>query len=95
MKLGLGLWNSVAATVLVEGALFAACVWIYARATRALDRTGTWALRALVVFLAIFYVLSFAGPPPPSVTAVAWGTNAVWLLVAWGYWVDRHRTIAA
>jgi hypothetical protein len=93
-RLGLGLWNSVAATVLVEGALFAACVWIYARATRAIDRTGKWAFPVFVVFLVIFYVASFAGPPPPSVAAVAWGTNSVWLLVAWGYWIDRHRTMA-
>jgi hypothetical protein len=94
-RLGLGLWNSVAATLLVEGVLFAACVWIYSRATRPLDRTGTWAFRALVVFLLITYVASFAGPPPPSVTAVAWSANALWLIVAWGYWVDRHRTMAA
>ena len=31
------------------------------------------------------------GPPPPSVNAVAWSAQAMWLLVAWGYWVDRHR----
>src|SRR5213593_928758 len=31
-KLGLGLWNSVAATVLVETAMFAIGVWIYLRA---------------------------------------------------------------
>ena len=31
------------------------------------------------------------GPPPPSVAAVAWSAQAVWLLVALGYWVDRHR----
>jgi len=22
---------------------------------------------------------------------VAWSAQAVWLLVAWGYWIDRHR----
>jgi hypothetical protein len=95
MKLGLGLWNSVAATLLVEGTLFAVCVWIYARVTRAVDRTGTWAFWSLVVFLVIAYVASFAGPPPPSVTAVALSALSMWLLIAWGYWVDRHRTMAA
>lgn len=94
-KVGLGLWNSVAGTVAVEGALFAACVWTYARATKARDRIGTWAFRGLVAFLALVYVASFTGPPPPSVAAVAWSANAIWLLVAWAYWIDRHRTMAA
>jgi hypothetical protein len=31
------------------------------------------------------------GPPPPSATAVASAAQAMWLLVLWGYWVDRHR----
>ena len=31
------------------------------------------------------------GPPPPSVSAIAWIGQAQWLLVAWGYWIDRHR----
>jgi hypothetical protein len=91
----LGLWNSVPATLVVEGALFTACVWLYARSTRALGRTGTWALWSLVAFLAIVYVANALGPPPPSVVAVAWSANLLWLVVAWGYWIDRHRSIAA
>ena len=94
-KVGLGLWNSVAATLVVEGAFFAACVWFYSRSTRALDRTGTWALWSLVAFLAIVYVANAFGPPPPSVAAVAWSANLLWLVVAWGYWIDRHRSITA
>src|SRR5438093_2804021 len=38
-KLGLGLWQSVAATVIVEIAMYAVGVWIYLRATRARDAT--------------------------------------------------------
>jgi hypothetical protein len=93
-KVGLGLWNSLAATVAVEGLLFAACVWIYWRATRPVGRAGTWALWSLVAFLAIVYVANLLGPPPPSVAAVAWSANALWLVVAWGYWIDRQRRMA-
>jgi hypothetical protein len=93
-KLGLGLWNSVPATLAVESLLFAGAVWMYTRATRANDRIGTWALWSLVAFLAIVYVANSMGPPPPSVAAVAWSANALWLLVAWGYWIDRHRIMA-
>jgi hypothetical protein len=94
-KVGLGLWNSVPATLAVEGALFAICVWLYARSTRALDRTGHWALWSLVAFLAVVYVANAFGPPPPSVAAVAWSANLLWLVVVWGYWIDRHRKVAA
>jgi membrane-bound metal-dependent hydrolase YbcI (DUF457 family) len=90
-RLGLGLWNSIAATVAVEGLLFAAGVWVYARTTRALDRTGTWSFIGLVLFLMLVYVANVLGPPPPSIAAVAWSAQAIWLLVAWGYWIDRHR----
>ena len=93
-KVGLGLWNSVPATLVVEGALFGACVWLYARSTRALDRTGKWALWSLVAFLSVVYVANAFGPPPPSVAAVAWSANLLWLVVAWGYWIDRHRSIS-
>lgn len=64
--LGLGLWNSVAATVIVEGALFAAAVAYYAR-----GRAGGKVFWALIAVLVVIYAANAAGPPPPSVTAVA------------------------
>jgi len=88
---GLGLWNSIPGTVAIETALFLAGVALYVRATRALDRTGTYALWGLVVFLLIVSVANLTGPPPPSAQAVAWVAQSIWLLVLWGYWIDRHR----
>jgi hypothetical protein len=88
---GLGLWNSIPGTVLVETALFLAGVALYARATRALDRTGSYAFWGLVAFLLLVSVANLMGPPPPSPLAVAWVAQSIWLLVLWGYWIDRHR----
>jgi hypothetical protein len=90
-RVGLSLWNSIPGTVIVEGLLLAAGVWIYCRSTRAIDRSGTISLWTLVGFLIIVYVANIFGPLPPSGTAVAWTALSMWLLVAWGYWVDRHR----
>jgi hypothetical protein len=91
-KLGLGLWWWPTLSLAFELAVFAAGLWLYAHATRAVDRTGTWALWALVAFLLAIHLANSFGPPPPSVEAVAWTGHAQWLLVLWGYWLDRHRT---
>jgi len=88
---GLGLWNSRAGTLLAEVPIFLIGVWLYARSTRALDRIGVFGLAGLVLFLALVYAGNLLGPPPPSVTAIAWVGQAQWLLVAWAYWVDAHR----
>lgn len=93
-RLGFGLWNSIVATVIVEGALFGIGVALYYRATQARDRVGRIGLGALVGFLLLVYVLNIIGPPPPSGAAVAWVAQAVWLLVAWSWWIDRHRSPA-
>lgn len=90
-RVGLGLWESLPATVVVEVLLFAGGLALYLRSTSPRDRTGKVALWSLVAFLLVVYVANLFGPPPPNVTAVAWAGQAMWLLVLWGYWVDRHR----
>lgn len=92
-KLGLGLWNSLPATMIVEGTMFAAGLIVYLRTTAPRDRVGTFALWGLILFLSLLYVANMFGPPPPSASAVAWSAEAIWLLVAWGYWIDRHRIV--
>ena len=89
---GLSLWNSMAATIAVEVPLFAVGVWMYVRATRPLDRTGTWAFAGLIAVLLVSYVANVLGGPPPSVTALivtAIVGTLILLVLAW--WVDRHR----
>lgn len=89
---GLGLWNSVAATILLECAMFAAGVWIYARSAPARDRIGRFAFRGFVVFLLAIYFANAFGPPPPSVNAIAIaGIAGAALFTAWAWWIDRHR----
>ena len=90
-RFGLGLWDSMPGTLAAEFALFAAGLLLYLRSTTPRDRVGSAGLWALVVFMAVVYLASVFGPPPPSATAVAWSAQAMWLLVAWGYWIDKHR----
>jgi RsiW-degrading membrane proteinase PrsW (M82 family) len=78
----------------VEFGMFAAGVYIYLACTRARDRTGTIAFWALVAVVVAGYLAATFGPPPPSSQAVAWSSLMGYLLVAWGWWVDRHRESA-
>jgi hypothetical protein len=88
---GLSLWNSILGTILVEGSLFAAGIWLYTRATRARDATGRWALVGLLVLIGAVWATQPWSPPPPSAVAVAWGGLVLWLLPPWAGWVERHR----
>ena len=89
---GLGLWNSVPATLLTESLLFAMGVLMYALATKAEDGVGHHGLSALVALLVAAYLGAALGPPPPSVAAIAvTGIAGAVLFLGLAFWVDRHR----
>jgi hypothetical protein len=93
-RYGLGLWNSMPATLTVELAIFSGGIAIYLSVTRAKDRTGKFALWAFLLLLVVVYFSSTFGPPPPNERAIAFMALALWLLVPWAAWADRHRTTA-
>lgn len=92
-NVGLGLWNHPAAETAIEVALFVAGVAIYARMTRPRDRTGSVAFWSFVVFLAVIHAGNLLGPPPPSVTAIAYAGLLMWLFPLWAWWFDAHREV--
>ena len=93
-RVGLGLWNHPAASVLVEGAIFAGGVLLYATGTSPRKRSGSIALWSLFGFLVAMAIANQLTTPPGE-TAVAWGTISMWLLVLWMAWVDRLRQSAS
>jgi hypothetical protein len=90
-NVGLGLWNSLLGTVMVEGGIFLTGVVLYRRLTDSRDRAGRYAFWSLVVLLAVIWVANLAGPTPPGATEIAIVALAGWLFVPWAYWIDRHR----
>lgn len=89
-KVGLGMWNSLPLTLLVEYGLFLAGLLLYLRATSAKGRRN-YALWSFVVFLALMYPASVFGPPPPSAQVIALSALALWLTIPWAAWGDRQR----
>jgi hypothetical protein len=94
-RVGLGLWNSRAATFAVEGTMYAAGIWLYLRATWPIDRIGTVALWSLLLLCLVLWIAGGVGSPPPSARAVALGSLSAWLIPVWGGWADRHRELVA
>jgi hypothetical protein len=90
-KVGLGLWNSIAGTIVVEGTLLLAGVWIYVRATRPRDRVGRFAFWAFILFCVIVWLGDLGSAPPTNSRIVAWVALAGWLLPLWAWWADGHR----
>jgi len=88
-KVGWGLWNYAPFPYIIEFTIYAVGISVYARATRARDRIGSWGLWAFVLTLAIIYLASSG--PPPSERVLAWSAMLLWLFVPWAWWVDKHR----
>lgn len=92
-RLGLSLWDSVPATVAIEGGFWLLAVALYTRATRARNRTGVYSFWVGVILLTAIWWNNFAGPPPrPDVRALGISSFLFFsLVVVWAYWIDRLR----
>ena len=88
---GLGLWNSVFGTIVVETLMYFAALWVYEKTTAANDRIGRIGFWVLSGFLLGAYIANILAPAPTSTSAVAWGALAMWILIPAAWWIDRHR----
>lgn len=88
-RLGLALWNSIPATLLVEGALWIGCLTIYLRARRPVNAAAGLKFWSLVVLVTILWAL---GPfmPPTSFGVIPWfALIGGGITVPWAAWADR------
>ena len=93
VNVGLGLWNSVGLTIIVELGLFFAGVAMYVRTTAATTTGGKVGFWLLLAFLLFVWLASLFGPPPPSVDAIGVVGLSMWLIVLYAWWVDRARQL--
>ncbi len=90
---GLGLWNSIIGTVIIESLIFIVGVYLYFAVTKAKNKAGTYSLWSLLIFFIIIYLSNLFGPPPESAEAVGYVSLAQWILIFWAYWIDRNRSV--
>ena len=79
------------ATVILESLIFTLGVYLYYKTTKAKNKIGTYSLIVLIVFLVTMYLANLFGPPPDSVEAIGIVGTAQWLIILWGYWIDKNR----
>jgi hypothetical protein len=93
-RFGLGLWNSIPGTMIIELTMFAVGIWLYLRTTSAKDQVGRYAFLAFVLFLLVIYIADPFSPPPEKVSQLVWtGIAAAILLIPWVWWFDFHRVL--
>lgn len=90
-KVGLELWRSPIVTAIFEGLIFVIGIILYLKATKAKNKTGVIVFWVLIGLLAVSHIANLFSPPPPSVEAIAWAGQAMWLFVILGFWVDKNR----
>ena len=90
---GLGLWNSVIATILIEGGIFILGVYLFIKTTKAKNKTGFYSFWSLIIFLILMYILNLIGPPPESVDAIGYVGLSQWFIIGWGYWIGKNRIV--
>jgi len=90
-KVGLGLWYSMPATVMVESAMLAAGLAIYLGATRMNNVWGRVSLWSFVGLIVLAYVGALTGGPPPDSETLARFALVSWIFVPWAWWIEQTR----
>jgi len=90
-KLGLGLWNSIPGSLVVESAMFLGSLVLYTNMTVPRDAIGKWGYASFVAVLMGMYAADAFGAPPPDVRTMALVSLGLFLLLFWPAWFDRHR----
>lgn len=86
---GLGLWNSVAGTFIVEGALWAAAIALFLRVRRPAGWQGQLALWSFVTVSTAIWASGVSSPPPPDERALALFALVGWIILPWAWWIER------
>ncbi len=89
---GLGLWNSLPATLQVEGGFWLLSVILYVRTTQAKSHVAHFVFWIGIVLLTLLWFGDLnAGMDPNPIKAGVGGLIIFSVVVAWAYWIDRVR----
>lgn len=92
-KIGLGLWNFVLVSYIVEGLIFFIGLWLYMRATDGETFAGKYGMLIFAAFLFLTNLMNLFGTPPPNSQTLATFSLTTYLLsIGIAFWLDRKRS---
>lgn len=86
---GLGLWNSLPATFIVEGILWIAAILLFLRARKLRGIQGRAAFWSFIFVSTAIWVTGPSAPPPPDAQSLAYSALIGWIIVPWAWWIER------
>lgn len=89
-KFGLGLWNSIPATFVIEGALWLAGIAIYLRTVPAGNGAARLAFWTFIIISTVMWASGPWSPPPASTEALGWFALIGWIVAPWAWLADRR-----
>jgi len=93
-RFGLGLWNSISATLMIEGAFWIVAIIVYVRVARAQSWVSRLVFWIPVVVLTLAWYGNITGPPPSNPSTIGFTSLTFFsLTLAWAYWCNRLRPI--
>jgi hypothetical protein len=87
-RVGLGLWNSIPLTFLVEGSMWLAGIVVYLRIAGPRSWKARAAFWSLVAVTTIMWVAGPWSPPPPTPQALGWFGLIGWITIPWAALAD-------
>lgn len=90
-KYGLGLWNSIPATLVVEGAIWIVGIAMYLRVKKEQKERVSWWFWSLAGITTLMWATGPFQTPPSTEKALGWFALMGWIIVPWAWWADRAR----
>lgn len=93
IKVGMGLWNSLEGTLILELIIFTIGAYLYYKSTQAINKKGKWGFWLLVAFFLLTEFYNMFGPPPEDSIPMLFVSFAVLQLIVLSLanLVDKNR----
>jgi hypothetical protein len=86
---GLGLWDSIAWTFIVEGALWVAAIAAFLTVRAPRGWAGHLAFWSFIALNTLMWASGPFSPPPPDARSLGWFALIGWVVVPWAWWIER------
>jgi hypothetical protein len=92
-KIGLGLWNNILLSYVVEGLILLGGLWIYMRTTTGEKFGGKYGMLIFAAFLFLTNLMNlFSALPPDSQRLATFSLSTYALSIGLAIWLDHKRT---